>query len=45
MGEASFLQVIIPFILILVVTASPLSIFGIVLVLLDVVGFPGIIQS
>ena len=44
-GEASFLQVIITFIIILMITDSPLSIFGIVLVLLAVVGFPGIIQS
>ena len=44
-GEASFLQVIITFIIILMITASPLSVFGILLVLLAVVGLPGIIQS
>ena len=42
--EASFLQVRIPFLVILVITASPLSIFVIVLVLICVVGFPGIIK-
>ena len=43
-GEASFLQVLIPFLIILMITASPISIFGIVLVLIAVVGLPGIIR-
>ena len=43
--QALFLQVLIPFLIILMITAYPLYIFGIVLVILVVVGFPGIIQS
>ena len=35
---------LIPFLIILMITASPISIFGIVLVLIAVVGLPGIIR-
>ena len=42
--EASFLQVLINCLIILMINASPLSIFGIFVVLIAVIGFPGIIN-